>query len=219
MNKFAQAFYIFFWNLVYGNKLNINKDNCKMSYSVRKKIKKSKIKIKGDSNYLEVGDGAEIKNCEIRISGRNNKIVIGENVYVRSGKIYLLDADNQTITIGSNTTIEGAYFLVDENSSIIVGRDCMLSTDIILRTGDKHSILDSSTNKRINFSKNIIIGDRVWIGRSVQILKGSEINNDSIVGTNSLVTKAFSETNCILAGVPARIVKRSILWKRELVDK
>lgn len=219
MKIFIETIYIFIWNLIYSNRFNVKSGYCKIPFSVRKKIKKTKVKIKGHSNFLQVGDGAEIKNCEIRISGKNNKIILGENVYVRSGKIYLLDAENQTIIIDDNTTIEGAYFLVDENASITVGHDCMFSTDIILRTGDKHSILDMTTNERINFSKNIIIGNRVWIGRNVQVLKGATISDDSIVGTNSLVTKVFPETNCVIAGVPAKVVKRSVLWKRELVDK
>ncbi|MBP2659028.1 MAG: hypothetical protein H6Q69_2060 [Firmicutes bacterium] len=39
----------------------------------------------------------------------------------------------------------------------------MFSHDVHIRNGDSHSIIDLQTKKRINFSKDIIIGDHVWI--------------------------------------------------------
>ncbi len=102
-------------------------------------MKKTTIKVSGEGNRLVIAKGATITNCEIRLSGKNNKIYIGENVRFRSGKIYLKDTENETISIGADTTVEGAYLLVDEAASIKIGKDCMLSTDIIIRVGDKHS--------------------------------------------------------------------------------
>jgi acetyltransferase-like isoleucine patch superfamily enzyme len=111
--------------------------------------------------------------------------------------------------------VQGAYLLVDEAASIDIGKDCMLSTEIIIRTGDKHSILDMHTGERINPARDVCIGDRVWIGRCVQILKGTVLHPETVVGACSVVSKAFAEGNCVVAGVPAKIVKRGIRWDRE----
>ncbi|MNW20463.1 putative lipopolysaccharide biosynthesis O-acetyl transferase WbbJ [compost metagenome] len=61
------------------------------------------------------------------------------------------------------------------------------------------------------------IADRVWIGRDVQILKGTVLHPESVVGACSLVSKAFEEGNCVVAGVPAKIVKRGIRWDRSFI--
>lgn len=46
----------------------------------------------------------------------------------------------------------------------------------------------------------------VWIGNNVFIKEGIEIGNNVIIGANSVVTKSF-ESNIIIAGCPAKIVK------------
>ena len=50
----------------------------------------------------------------------------------------------------------------------------------------------------------------------VTILKGSVIKDGSVVGTHSVVAKAFDEPNVVIVGNPARIVKHNIFWKKEL---
>lgn len=49
------------------------------------------------------------------------------------------------------------------------------------------------------------------------ILKGSQISNNTVVGAGTIVTKKYEEPNCILAGNPAKIVKRNIDWDRKLL--
>ena len=65
--------------------------------------------------------------------------------------------------------------------------------------------------------KDIRIGDRVWIGRDVQVLKGTVLHSESVVGACSVVSRAFDEGNCVVAGVPARVVKQGIRWDRALL--
>ncbi len=48
----------------------------------------------------------------------------------------------------------------------------------------------------------------------VSILKGATIFDNSIVAFGSIVTKSFTETNVIIAGIPAKIVKTNINWKK-----
>ena len=53
----------------------------------------------------------------------------------------------------------------------------------------------------------------MWICAHSDILKGTEIGNDSVIGFGSLVTKKFSDSNILVAGRPAKIVKQSINWE------
>lgn len=205
-------------DIAYRNRVYVARGNkVEISESAHAVMKKTTIKVRGRGNRLLIADQASISNCEIRLYGDNNSIEIGPRVRFKSGKIYLLETSGQHIRLGADTTVEGAYLLVDEAASIDLGKDCMLSTEIIIRTGDKHSILDAQTQQRINPAKDVVIADRVWVGRAVHILKGTRLQRETVVGACSVVSGSFNEENCIVAGVPARIVKRGIRWDRDLL--
>ena len=104
-----------------------------------------------------------------------------------------------------------------ESKKITVGNDCMFSNKIQLRTSDSHSILDENA-KRINLGGDIEIGNHVWIGNEVMVLKGTTIPDNCIVGARSIVTASLcAPPNSIIAGIPARVVKTNINWKRERI--
>jgi acetyltransferase-like isoleucine patch superfamily enzyme len=56
------------------------------------------------------------------------------------------------------------------------------------------------------YSKDVIIGDNVWIGVNVVIMPGVQIGNNSIIGSSSVVTKNVPSDE-IWGGVPARKIK------------
>lgn len=213
-----ERIYLFFHNLAYKNRRKVKSGNTVEIPSCSQRLmKKVTIKVGGKNNRLVLAEGVEISHCEIRLDGEDNLIEIGPRTRFSSGKIYLRHTRGQHIRIGADTTVEGAYLLIDEAASIDIGQDCMLSTDILIRCGDKHSILDAESGQRINPSKDVNISDRVWIGRDVQILKGTVLHPETVVGACSLVSKAFDEGHCVIAGVPAKIVKRGIRWDRKLL--
>jgi len=213
-----QRLILFLRNLVYKNRRYIRAGNhLQLPVSSERRLKKTTIKLRGSNNRLVIGEDVTLTHCEIRLDGEDNLIEIGDHMRFSSGKIYLGGTTGQHIRIGAETTVEGAYLLVDEAASIDIGRDCMLSTEIIMRTGDKHSILDVASGKRINPSRDIRIADRVWIGRDVTLLKGVVLQSETVVATRSLVSSAFDEGECVVAGVPARIVKRGVRWDRRLL--
>ena len=100
-----------------------------------------------------------------------------------------------------------------ENSTVYLGEDCLLASNINIKSCDGHSICQDGIV--INNSQSVNIGKNVWIAQDVNILKGVEIGNDSIVGINSLVTSNKYPSNVILGGVPAKIIKKNIHWKKE----
>ena len=75
-------------------------------------------------------------------------------------------------------------------------------------------------------TKEIIIGDYVWIGNRTTISKGAVIPDESIIASNSLVNKDLSEngSHCLFAGMPVKVVKRSVgrVWneaEESVLDK
>lgn len=174
-------------------------------------LKKVHIDIKGKNNTVTIGDFSQLNGASIIIHGDNNRIAIGGWCTLVGAELCVEDSEN-VITIGEHTRILGKTHLAAiEGTKIDIGEDCLFSSDIHIRTGDSHSVLNLE-GTRINPSEDIVIGDHVWLGTKVTCLKGTEIPDHSIVGACALVTGKFAEPNCVLAGVPAKEVKREVDW-------
>lgn len=52
-----------------------------------------------------------------------------------------------------------------------IGKDCLLSDEILFRPSDGHVILDKTTGKLLNKPQGITIGDHVWIGQRAVFFK------------------------------------------------
>jgi len=173
--------------------------------------------INGDGNKVKIGSMAALDNVTFHIQGNSNNVVIGSDCRIANSAIWIEDNYSE-INIGEKTTIGGAHLAATEdNSKIIIGDDCMLAYDIDIRTGDSHGIYNES-GQRINKSENITVGRHVWMGTKCIILKGVNIGEGSIVGTGSVLTSGQYPPGVILAGNPARLVKRGITWKRSRSD-
>lgn len=132
----------------------------------------------------------------------NGKFTIGKGSAVEVGKEGLL-------TIGNNTTITGNTTILCSKNITIGGR-CMISWDNLIMDTDWHNIVAADTGQVFPKEKPITIGEHVWIGCRCTILKGTNIGNDSIVASNSKLTKAI-EGNNILIGSNT-ILKTNVTW-------
>ena len=174
-------------------------------------LQKVDIRFYGDHNTVIVEDFSVLKNVSMSISGSNNTVHIGPWCHLNRAEFCTEDGNN-SISIGEHTKIMGQTHLAAiEGTKITIGQDCLFSSGVQVRTGDSHSMLDLQ-GKRINPSEDITIGDHVWMGTQTTCLKGAGVADHSVVGACALVTKKFTEANCALAGVPAKIVKRDVDW-------
>ena len=120
------------------------------------------------------------------------------------------------LKIGRNfTTMDSLFIVSRDNKKIEIGNNCLFSKNITIRNNDGHTITDKNTKKILNPSKDVYIGNNVWIGTNSVILKGAHISSNSVVGALSLVNKKFSEENIIIAGNPAKKIRGNILWYKD----
>lgn len=92
--------------------------------------------------------------------------------------------------------------------SISIGNDVAISHDVTIMDSDAHEILDEQYQKTLP----VRIGNHVWIGTRVTILKGVTIGDDVIIAAGSVVTKDIP-SGCLAAGVPARVIRKNVKWK------
>ena len=178
------------------------------------KIKGLKVKFLGKNNYIEIKEPYRITEMDVICRGSNNVVKIGRSSGIRSLRIFL--GDNTKFISGENFTVQGAFFIMHytNNTEIKIGSGCMMSYGVMLRTTDSHTIYDLDSYELLNPSKSIEIGNHVWIAHRALLLKGSKIPDNCTVAAGSIVTKEFNDTNCILAGIPAKVVKRNVNWNK-----
>lgn len=167
----------------------------------------------GNRNRVSVGRGVELGGTRIEIHGDDNVVEIGD----ACGGLFeaTFVTDGATLRLGEGTTIVQAFFNFHEPFEIRLGKDCLVSGEVVFSVSDMHTIIDLESKRRINPGRSIDVGDHVWIGARVQIMKGAKIGSGSIIGTRAVVTKTIPE-NCIAAGVPARVIRQNVSWDREL---
>lgn len=101
--------------------------------------------------------------------------------------------------------------------SIEFGNECLLGGDVVVRDSDGHVVYDLPQNEDSHVhesEKAVNIGNHVWIGNKASILKGVTIGDGCIVGYGAILTKSVDEKNCLIGGIPGRILKRNVSWKR-----
>lgn len=176
------------------------------------------ILMEGSGNVIVVSSGVSLSKSKIYAAGKNGLIFLGLNTRLTKCSIRLGSRGN-CFSVGENTTWEGgSASVLEDNMCLEIGRNCMLSANIEMMTSDKHPIFDRSTGERLNKPKSIIIEDNVWLGRNVKITKGVHLKQGCIIGQGSLVTKS-TKPYCAYAGIPARLIRENVEWRRSLKVK
>lgn len=143
----------------------------------------------------------------LRLSGHK----IGQSVVLRrvefSGKAEISDYSRligaPRIVIGDNFYCNvGCHFLGD----IAFGRDVQIGPKAVIWGRDHGMELGSPMRAQPHLSKPIRIGDDVWIGAGVIILKGVSIGDGAVVAAGAVVTRDV-EAYAVVAGNPARKIK------------
>lgn len=181
------------------------------------KFEMSSISIDGINNKILLGARSNILSFKIKIKGDSNAVSIGEACKL-SGGVNVGKGQGHVLSIGDRTTFQGVSLYLAESQSITIGDDCMFSARIEIRTTDSHSVIDVDTGKRINPPGSVVIGDHVWLGKDVIVSKGVILNSNMIVGAKAFVNRSFDEPFIAIAGVPAKIVKNRVNWSRELIS-
>lgn len=199
-----------------------------------------KVAIKLPIKVLNRIDISNLKRGSVAIEGeiRRFMIVLGgngtEGINERRRNFLRIDNGGKLILKGSANFAEGISIRISKNGKLIIGnnftcnKNCFISCDDIVEIGnnvllgwnvnirdsDGHEIYDLLSKEKNISVKKVDIGNSVWIGANVHILKGSIIRDESVVAYNSCVLSQFNETNCIIGGYPAKILRRNIEWKR-----
>lgn len=128
------------------------------------------------------------------------------------------------LIIGKNCKI-GDRVHIAAGEKVTIGDNCLMASNIYISDihhGDYSGVFEYSSpdippDSRPLFTRPVSIGYNVWIGENVCILPGITIGDGCVIGANSVVNKDTPD-NCIVAGSPAKVLKRynpnSAMWER-----
>lgn len=121
------------------------------------------------------------------------------------------------VNAGAELVLGSGYMnhdcVIDCFSSIRIGQNVVISERVVIRDSDNHFITwrGGNCNEDKPMSAPIVIGDHVWIGMNVIVLKGVTIGEGVVVSAGSVVTKDVPP-HSLVAGVPAKVIKADVEW-------
>lgn len=162
---------------------------------------------------LSMGEGSRFY-VPVRVAGGAGRLTVGaRNKFgvpfahrYGSGEIML-----QPRSAGSQITIgEGNWFnnnaVICANDLISIGNDCQIGDQVSIYDCDFHEIDAQSRCHSEGPARPVKIGNNVWLGSRVMVLKGVTIGDNSVVGAMSVVTRNIP-ADSVAVGVPARVVR------------
>lgn len=169
----------------------------------------SSISIQGSNNKIIIESRCSFKNFRLIVRGHGNTIVIKRGAWFLGGAISV--NNNSALTIGERSSFGQRLEMIIDGAAVSIGNDCMVAAGLSIRTSDTHGIYSLDDGKIINKPKDVEIGDYVWLGRDVSILKGAKIAPCNIVVTQSLFNKASAPFE-LWGGTPAKKLRENVMW-------
>ena len=103
-----------------------------------------------------------------------------------------------TLEILQDAVLAAKFFTMNSNSVLVtakkitLGNDVMIARNVVLYDSDFHSVLDEQGAAR-NLPEPVEIGNHVWIGTNVTVLKGTKIGAGSVIGAGIVISENVPE--------------------------
>lgn len=172
-----------------------------LNYLCKKVVRRDKSKIIPYRNaVIELGKDSKIylENGDIELGcDRLGKSKAETRIRMRKGAIWKSEEGCKvsygcTIEVFSNAIFESKYFTMNCNSVTVVskqvsfGHDVMIGRNVVIYDSDFHQILNDK-KEIINQSQPVEIGNHVWLGVNVILLKGATIGSGCVIGAQAVV--------------------------------
>lgn len=155
-------------------------------------------------------DSIHSKKKGLRIVGDytliNKHVMIGNNLLIYPGVMFYGQGDivvGDNVSIGNNTILyasEGAC------GGVTIGNNVMIAANCYIIDCDHGMEPGIEMYEQPTVVERVVIGNDVWLGADVKILKGTVIEDGAVVGAGSVV-KGLVKKNTIVAGSPAKFIR------------
>ena len=128
--------------------------------------------------------------------------------------IQLLVWDNVELIFGNQSWM-GIFCKVVAFRSIVIEKNFLASWECQIFDTDFHFIEQTDTNAVADANGTVVVGEHVWLGNRVTVLKNTLIPNDCIVAAASICNKDYTDScppGSILGGAPAKFIKHGVKY-------
>lgn len=118
---------------------------------------------------------------------------------VDCGKNIFFDIDDL-----NNFASGGSGYFQTFDAKIVIGKGTWIARNVGIITSN-HDLVNPHLHQK---GEDVIVGKQCWIGMNSVILPGVILGDHTVVGSGSIVTKSFPEGYCVIAGNPAKVIKK-----------
>lgn len=144
----------------------------------------------------------------------------GQNLFVSNSWYNLIGVNRRCIlsthtphaiiSIGRNCGFSGT--VIGAAQQITIGDNVLCGANTTITDFDWHPLHPTERHNGKNVeSSPIVIGNNVWLGLNVTLLKGVHIGDNSIIAAGSIVTQNIP-ANVIAGGTPCKVLKEKTEW-------
>jgi acetyltransferase-like isoleucine patch superfamily enzyme len=136
--------------------------------------------------------------------GRDAVLRVGRWAWIGHGT--KLRVHEGEVSIGAKTVL-GQECTISAYQHVAIGRECILADRVMLIDFD-HGVSEVERPIRLQgiYKRDVDVGHNVWMGYGACVLRGVRVGENSVIGTNSVVTRDVPE-NAVVGGVPARVLR------------
>src|ERR1700761_7249103 len=137
------------------------------------------------------------------------------------------------VWIGDRTKVRCHEGRIESGQKTVIGQECTFTAYQRIRIGEQCVIADKAMfidfdhgvveverpiREQGIYKRDVEVGSNVWIGYGACILRGVRVGDNSVIGTNSVVTKDVP-ANAVVGGIPARVLRmreapERLRWER-----
>jgi maltose O-acetyltransferase len=110
------------------------------------------------------------------------------------------------IVFGDHAEINNNAMIKSEGAGILIGARALLGSQVVIYDSDFHELDPTRRRGGTPQMAPVELGENVFIGDRVMILKGSTIGTDSVIGAGSVVVGSIP-AGVIAAGNPAKVLR------------
>ena len=165
-----------------------------------------KFNIENDWSLVSIGDNTRIGKRVYIKSRENGRIVLSQNVYL-DDDVRIVAARDGSVIIDNYSQI-GKGSVINSGGVVSIGKYCLFAANCQINSSSHGIALGELIMSQSHEHGKINIGDDCWVGANVAFVMNTQVRNGTVVGSNAVVTKSYSDPNIILAGVPAKLIRK-----------
>jgi len=168
------------------------------------------VRLRG-SQFVHFGKAVSLGDAVQITAWGKEGLFIGDYSWIGSYSFlkvsFSLNDAGRFIKIGKNVGI-GEFAHLGGAGGLSIGDDCIIGPYLSCHP-ENHRFLDSQELIRLQGTerKGISIGKNCWIGSKVTILDGVHIGKNCVIAAGAVINKDMPD-NAVIAGVPARVIRK-----------